>query len=381
MDFLPALTCTGVNHLGLREYYKIHSFQSVLNQLVMGTCLYLGAVILAVFIAAGAEPDIKVVCARDSVKVKWRVSSPFVPYAARLFLGSCMPSKWQLLPSGDGEAFFDYKFSECKFTKQIKGRNVVYRNELSFRPQAKGRPVVFKQPIECVYKRPEGWIPPFLNPGSGVSEGHSNLVFHMALLNEQLTGVAKTNVIPLGSFMPIWAAVEQKSHQPLLLLMDECVAATTPKLNPSSQVHQIVGNHGCLLESKRGSAVFLPRYHSSAIILYIQAFNFGLGDEVYIHCNLVVWDEGGLGQSRKACHVKDHGSWELLDDPSRSSVCSCCDSVCSSKAKRSVGESGTSGYNTVLGPLVIKDLSAASNATLVGSLPGGEYLNYQQLDL
>lgn len=31
--------------------------------------------------------------------------------------------------------------------------------------------------------RPEGWIPPFLNPGSGVSEGHSNLVFHMALLN------------------------------------------------------------------------------------------------------------------------------------------------------------------------------------------------------
>lgn len=63
--------------------------------------------------------DIKVVCARDSVKVKWRVSSPFVPYAARLFLGSCMPSKWQLLPSGDGEAFFDYKFSECKFTKQV----------------------------------------------------------------------------------------------------------------------------------------------------------------------------------------------------------------------------------------------------------------------
>lgn len=56
--FLPALTCTGVNHLGFREYYKIHSFQSVLNQLVMGTCIYLGAVILAVFIAAGAEPGI-----------------------------------------------------------------------------------------------------------------------------------------------------------------------------------------------------------------------------------------------------------------------------------------------------------------------------------
>uniref|UniRef100_A0A3B3DJ55 Zona pellucida glycoprotein 3f, tandem duplicate 1 n=1 Tax=Oryzias melastigma TaxID=30732 RepID=A0A3B3DJ55_ORYME len=255
--------------------------------------------------------------------------------------GSCMPSKWQLLASGDGEAFFDYKFSECKFTKQIKGKNVVYKNELSFRPQAKGRPVVFKQPIECVYKRPEGWIPPFLNPGSGVSEGQSNLVFHMALLNGDPYCCSWMNVL-----LPL--------HQSCIL------AAMSTKL--------------CLFESKRGSAVFLPRYHSSAIILYIQAFNFGLGDEVYIHCNLVVWDDGALGQSRKACHVKEHGSWELLDDPSQSSVCSCCDSVCSSKARRSVDEPHTSSYNTVLGPLVIKDQSGLiSNATTVGSLPGGEY--------
>lgn len=63
-------------------------------------------------------------------------------------------------------------------------------------------------------------------------------------LAEQLTGVAKTNVVPLGSFMPIWAAVEQKSHQPLLLLMEECVAATTPELQPGSQIHPIIGNKG-----------------------------------------------------------------------------------------------------------------------------------------
>ena len=65
-----------------------------------------------------------------------------------------------------------------------------------------------------------------------------------SLLEDQLTSVAKTNVIPLGSFMPIWAAVEQKSHQPLLLLMDECIAATTPELHPDSQIYPIVGNKG-----------------------------------------------------------------------------------------------------------------------------------------
>lgn len=61
---------------------------------------------------------------------------------------------------------------------------------------------------------------------------------------ERLTGVAKTNVIPLGSFMPIWAAVEQKSHQPLLLLMEDCVAASTAELQDNGQVYPIVTNKG-----------------------------------------------------------------------------------------------------------------------------------------
>ncbi|KAM3605389.1 uncharacterized protein V6R79_024816 [Siganus canaliculatus] len=166
----------------------------------------------------------------------------------------------------------------------------------------KSKPAASLYPIECVYQRPEGWIPPFLNPGSGVAEGRGGLVFHMALLNEQLTGVAKTNIINLGSFMPIWAAVEQNSHQPLLLLMDECVAATTPELQPGSQVYPIIGNKGCLLESTRGNSMFLPRYHSSALTLYLQSFKFGLGEEVYLHCKLVAWDPEVLDETKKTCH-------------------------------------------------------------------------------
>lgn len=44
--------------------------------------------------------------------------------------------------------------------------------------------------------------------------------------------------------MPIWAAVEQKSHQPLLLLMEECVAASTAELQDDSQLYPIVTNKG-----------------------------------------------------------------------------------------------------------------------------------------
>ncbi|XP_059200633.1 zona pellucida glycoprotein 3f, tandem duplicate 2 [Centropristis striata] len=323
----------------------------------MVTPLVFGLTILVVFATTVANADIEVVCGRDSVSVSWRISADMVPHASRLFLGSCMASKLNRLPSGDGVALFNYQFADCKFKKLMKGKRLFYQSELTFRPQAKPKPAAFVYPVECVYKRPEGWVPPFLMPASGVSEGRGQLVFHMALLDDQLTGVAKSNVVPLGSFMPIWAAVEQKSHQPLLLLMEECVAATTPELHSASQVHPIISNKGCLLESVRSNSVFLPRYHSSAVVLYLQSFKFGHGDEMYIHCKLVAWDPDSFDESKKTCqYSKENGRWELLDDSFQSSVCSCCDSVCHSRSRRGVEwESHGVQHNSVLGPLIITD--------------------------
>ncbi|KAL3988042.1 interferon alpha [Sarotherodon galilaeus] len=337
-----------------QEVHKACWSQCVQDCLVMVTHLYLGVLVLAVFATTVANADINVVCAKNSVRVTWRVNAELVPYAARLFLGNCMASQWKVLPSGEGEAQFNYTFSECKFTKMIKGKRLYYQNEMSYRPQAKPNPPDFVHPIECVYRRPKDWVPRFVNPGYGVSEGHSRLVFHMALLNEELSSIAKTNVIPLGSPMPIWAAVEQKSHQPLLLLIEECVAAPTAELQPGSQVYPIIGNKGCLLESKKGNSMFLPRYHSSSIILYLQSFNFGFG-EVYIHCKLTVWDPQDLAESKKACHyIKGTNRWELLDDPSRSSLCNCCDLSCKSRSRRGVEwASDGPSHNSVLGPLII----------------------------
>lgn len=270
--------------------------------------------------------DVKVVCEKDSVRITWRISAELVPNASRLFLGSCMPSQLKVLPTGEGDAHFNYQLGDCKFKKQVKVKRIFNKSFKPLRLSFFQRPVFLLcrwkentsaikinwptgrmpgtnlQPLcfpssafikgiyfwmsscriqslkaemceeELLRFRPESWIPAFLNPGSGVSEGRGGLVVHMALLNgefprtaeynmgtfkdsvlsifllrhptEQLTGVAKTNVVPLGSFMPIWAAVEQKSHQPLLLLMEECVAATTPELHPGSQVHPIITNKG-----------------------------------------------------------------------------------------------------------------------------------------
>uniref|UniRef100_A0A7N8X3U7 Zona pellucida glycoprotein 3f, tandem duplicate 2 n=1 Tax=Mastacembelus armatus TaxID=205130 RepID=A0A7N8X3U7_9TELE len=290
--------------------------------------------------------DIQVVCANKSVSITWEISADLVPYAARLFLGSCMPSHLNLLPSGKGEVQFNYGFENCNFLSlQIKGKQMSYQNEITFRPYPKSKPAAFVYPIKCVYRSPANLNNQFLNPGS-VSEGRGSLVFHMALLNEQLTGLATTNVIPLGSFMPIWAQVEQKSHQPLLLLMEECVAAHTPQLHSGSWVYPIINNKGCLLESKQGNSIFLPRYHSSALILYLQSFRLGHEGEVYIHCKLTAWDPDVLDESNKVCHyVKETERWSLLDDPFQSSICNCCDSTCKSRSKRQA-EQGSLYFTT-----------------------------------
>ncbi|CAL9689101.1 unnamed protein product [Knipowitschia caucasica] len=320
-------------------------------------------VIFSVLFVTFSQEDIQVSCLNNSVSIAWKIQADLVPFAERIFLGSCKPSYVDVLPTGEGKVLFDYSYDECRFTKRIKGKYDVYENKFTFKPLPGEKPADFVFPIRCPTNRSDSWFPPFLNPGAGSSEARGGLVFHMALLNAELTGIAKSNIIPLGTFMPIWASVDQQLHQPLLLLMEECIAATTPKLYPASEVYPVITNKGCLMESQRGKSVFLPRYHSSSIILYLQAFRFGLGQEVYIHCKLVAWDPDSFDQTKKTCHYsKKNERWELLDRPEKSSVCSCCALTCQKRFRRNA-EPGGLVYGSVLGPLIVVDQSAHDTKT------------------
>ncbi|KAJ4938767.1 hypothetical protein JOQ06_028233 [Pogonophryne albipinna] len=98
-----------------------------------------------------------------------------------------MPSRFNVLPSGEGKAEFNYKLADCNFKRLVKGKYLLSKNELTFRPRRRPSPAAYVYPIECVYPRPKGWVPPFLNPGLGVAEGRGGLKFHMLLLNEKIT--------------------------------------------------------------------------------------------------------------------------------------------------------------------------------------------------
>lgn len=123
----------------------------------------------------------------------------------------------------------------------------------------------------CLFLRPEDWAPPLYDPLLFHIHGQGDLTFRMALMKgvyklvmkhswlsswiyndlitnflivDDFSGVATTTTFSLGTTIPIAASVDQKTHQPLILLLDECVASTTPELGLDSHIYPLITNKG-----------------------------------------------------------------------------------------------------------------------------------------
>ncbi|XP_076018470.1 zona pellucida glycoprotein 3f, tandem duplicate 1 [Genypterus blacodes] len=293
-------------------------------------------VLLFSFLAAAVNADMKLDCGPDFVTLVWTESRSQAD-PSLLHLGNCFPNTVSGM-----EAKFNVDLGDCDFRKMVTGDTITYTNDLTYDSTPDSVIDPFTHPVVCVYERPKDWYPVMYEP-TFHTYGLGDLTFYFGLMNDDFSGPAESTSFPLGSLIRITASVEQKSHQPLLLLLEECVAATTPELQPDSNVFPIINNQGCLVDSKRARSRFEPRVKSSEIRLSVQAFRFADGEEVFLHCQLAAWDPIGLDNSKKACHyVKEHG-WELLDNPSYSQLCDCCESSCKSRRARSIGASGNHG--------------------------------------
>ncbi|XP_053294892.1 zona pellucida sperm-binding protein 3-like [Pleuronectes platessa] len=312
--------------------------------------LFWQGLLLAILVAAmSVNADMKVDCRPDYVTLVWRENrNPVDPSHFRL--GNCLPTSF----SGR-EVIFTVGFNDCNFRRLVTGNQLIHSNDLMHISSPDSHELSFTHQVVCSYERPKDWYPPTYNPVFNTF-GQGAMVFHIGLMNEDFSGPAESTSFPLGSFIPIMASVELQSHQPLLLLLDECVAAATPELNPGSDLYPIITNKGCLVDSKTSRSKFEPRQKSSEIQLSLQAFKFAIGKEVYLHCQLVAWDPVGLDHTKKACnYIKNHG-WELVDNPAYSNLCDCCDSTCKSRKMRSTA-SGKLGLvkKAVLGPFTITE--------------------------
>ncbi|XP_041658469.1 zona pellucida sperm-binding protein 3-like [Cheilinus undulatus] len=302
--------------------------------------------------AMSVYADMSLDCRPDFVTVVWTESRSQVdPSLFRL--GNCFPTSLSAR-----EAVFSVDFNDCNFRRLVTGDKLIYSNDLTYISSPDSHVVPFNHPVVCMYERPSDWYPLIYDPEFS-TYGEGDLVFHIELMNGNFSSAAESTSFPLGSLIPIKASVSQKTHQPLLLLLEECVASTTPELQSDSSIYPIITNKGCLVDSKISRSKFEPRQKSSEIHLSLQAFRFALEKEVFIHCQLLAWDPTLLDNSKKACHYdKDYG-WGLLDNPANNNLCDCCESSCNSRRTRSIisGKHGV-GRRAVLGPLTITDVKS-----------------------
>lgn len=304
--------------------------------------------ILVVFLCLAysivARAAITLNCGENSVSVQWsEVVSQIDPFLLRL--GSCPPSRASVNAQGS-EAVFHAEFGACDIRRLVTMGGIVFETEITSVAET------VSYPVACVFERPKEWSPPLYDPLAFQTYGQGGLAFHLTLMNDDFSGLATSTTFSLGSTIPISASVEQLGHQPLILFLDECWATTTPILSPESLIHPLITNGGCLVDSKKTNSRFLPRNQLSEIRLGLQAFRFATGQDIYLHCRLVAWDPQALDSSKKACQYDSASSqWVLLEDPSQSSLCSCCDTSCQGTKKREI-KAGSSAIS-MLGPLVI----------------------------
>ncbi|KAM4728006.1 zona pellucida glycoprotein 3f, tandem duplicate 1 [Anableps anableps] len=293
-----------------------------------------------------ATAALKLDCGPDYLTLVWSDSRSQADMS--LFrLGSCFPTTFT-----PREVIFNVAFDDCNFRRLVSGNELNYTNDLFYTSSPDSYILPFSLPVVCSYQRPKDWYPRTYDPVFS-TYGVENLVFHIELMNADFSGPAESSTFPLGSMIPIMARVEQVIHQPLLMLLDDCVAATTSDLQTAADVYTIIANKGCLVDSKLTCSRFEQRQTTSELRLLLQAFRFGLGQEVYIHCTMTAWDPNGLDNTKKACHyVKAHG-WELLDNPVYSGICDCCDFSCNTRKARSPGAGNGLVQKAVIGPLTI----------------------------
>ncbi|XP_057183474.1 uncharacterized protein LOC130550107 isoform X2 [Triplophysa rosa] len=328
--------------------------------------------LLVMFVASvRAQSDLSVDCSSDAVAVSWRPRLDISEKLdlSRALLGNCPPS---FLGSDETLRFY-VSLRDCGFHKRVSVKNVMYSSVLVY---DRGPGLSFiSQPLRCVYDLPPepDMMTAFSPEDEELDAAEEEMTFCMELMNSDFSGPAPSLTFKLGSSIPIRAEVD--SHGSLLMFLEKCVASTDSDISRVSQVHPIISNSGCLMEN----STFLPRRVPAEIRLHLKAFKFALGEKVrtaagvalisnvqvllvdvflrltlcmqiFLHCDLMARDIHSMMVNGKACHfVKESNRWELLDDPSQSSVCSCCETTCPWRPDMTSGVSA----RKVLGPLII----------------------------
>ncbi|CAG5866253.1 unnamed protein product [Menidia menidia] len=270
------------------------------------------------------EPDVSLSCSASGFVV--RVRRGFYGLGAdahELRLGGGCRSNGDLRPQGD--LLFTYPLTACDPVRESIDGFLVYKYLLHYEPSRKGFPSrahPFDVAIECHYLRD------YAVTQLAVQPTWQTVVVRKALKGQSWRTPARIHEYFLGQTVNVQVSAPRLRPGEKLYI-SSCHATPLNGSSPSLK-YQIIGNFGCLVDSRleAGSSEFVSRTDNS-LRFSLKAFQFTSdpNTEVSIQCKFLVTTEDP-GPVHK---------WRELDG--HDSICDCCESKCvTSKPRRALME-------------------------------------------
>ncbi|XP_034067275.1 zona pellucida sperm-binding protein 3d.2 isoform X2 [Gymnodraco acuticeps] len=285
--------------------------------------------------APGVKGDsVRISCKSNKmlVQVQRSILGTGEPYS-RLKLGSCQISK-----TTENYIYFKYDLGMCGTKRTIINNQITYSNKLQYKsPQLQGpirRAVSFILPVSCFYNRYQysykiGYRPKS-QPRNIFKPMKNRVKFLLTPQNAQWERLSPSDQYELGQPMYFEAKAPALSEDQRLYV--HFCYATPERSHNSTPQFQVVANYGCMVESKDSRSRFIL-YKTNAVRFSVDAFLFtGMTGQLYMHCSMSVSSSVPTPRTKSCNYDTKERRWVELYGPD--SVCTCCDSNCSSAAAK-----------------------------------------------
>ncbi|XP_068577758.1 zona pellucida protein C [Cebidichthys violaceus] len=246
---------------------------------------------------------------------------------------------------------FTYGFAECGTTPVMQNGLVMFTNSLYLNLKMppttwwKTRPTVH---VSCIPKSP---YPNFFDSTAFPETGKT---FNIKAMNPSWTSTADSNIYERGQVVNLQVSAKTRPERQQLFIQS-CFVSASPEPQTRRR-HAVIMNKGCTagLGALHAVALFVASNRADVVNFVLDTSY--LISELYIHCSVIISDQG-INFGSKSCNYNMIQSrWEDLSG--NAEVCECCMSKCKGLSVKNLPEGAKAIVST--GPFVIMDKPIAT---------------------
>ncbi|XP_074547894.1 zona pellucida protein C [Halichoeres trimaculatus] len=242
---------------------------------------------------------------------------------------------------------FTYSLDECGTKQKIQNGNTVFSNLLHLNLKDFSNNLwrtPFPVHISCIPKRSHG----NQNERVSTADSENDKTFAIRAVNSYWTDTAESNVYKRGQNINLQVSARAKPAQQLYIQSCFVSASPDPQVKPR---HAVIMNKGCTAPLGSPHAVVHFEASDRANVVNFVLNSSYLISELYIHCSVIISDQGVTFGSKSCNYNVIHSRWEELSGTAE--VCQCCSSKCKGLSIKHLSEDDKAIVSA--GPFVIVD--------------------------